>query len=297
MSAPKSEPAFVSAQAVADFYRRDGFQVLKTKSCWWYNQYRQSWYFVQFPLHRLIRPEPQELDEVFRQFPRALAVRFVSPRGDAGYPGAMWVQRAPFTLQDLKPKVRNHTRLGLKLCRIERMTFDRLVPLARQAHDDTTVRHGKKISATLGLNTALDSCNGYEAWGAFVGENLAAFMVTLTVEDWTHILVSRSVDQFLKYYPNNALIARILEEKFSQHDITAINYGWKSLTEPESLQRFKLSMGFVQESITQRIALRPWLRPLVNPVTGKILGSISRRSNSASFRRLYGIVQIAAMSA
>lgn len=296
MSAPNPELDFVCPDVIANFYSNDGFQVFHSKSCWWYNQYRQAGYFVQFPFHRLINPDRKELDEVFHHFPRALALRFISPRDALGYPSAMWVRRAAFGLQDLKSNVRNHTKLGLKHCKIERMTFEQLVPLARPAHDDTAKRHGQKVSAALGLDTKLDFCPGYEAWGAFVGGSLAAYMVTLTVEDWVHILVSRSMDRFLKYYPNNALIVTILEDKFSRRGIRAIHYGWESVAETESLQRFKLSMGFAKQPITQRIVIRPLLRPLVNPATRHIIEFVSRHSTSSSLQRLNGMIRIAALS-
>src|SRR5581483_8457044 len=146
MSAPKSKPDFISPDVIAKFYSQDGFRVLQSKSCWWYNQYRQSGYVVQFPFHRLVNPDRQEIAEVFHHFPRALALRFISPRDAVGYPSAMWVRRAPYDLGELKPKVRNHTKLGLKYCKIERLTFEQLVPLARPAHDDTIRRHGQPIS-------------------------------------------------------------------------------------------------------------------------------------------------------
>lgn len=293
MSAPNPEPGFISPDLIANFYSNDGFRVFQSKSCWWYNQFRRSGYIVQFPFHRLVNPDHQELDEVFHHFPRALALRFISPRDSVGYPSAMWVCRAPFKLQDLKPNVRNHTKLGLKHFKIERMTFEQLVPLARPAHDDTTMRHGQQVSARLGLEPNLDYCPGYEAWGAFVQGRLAAYMVTLTVENWVHILVSRSMNEFLKYYPNNAIIVTILEDTFSRTGITAVNYGWESLAETESLQRFKINLGFVREPIMQRVVLRPSLRPVLNPITRKIFESISRHSTSGSLQRLNRVIQIA----
>lgn len=295
MSALNPSVDFISPDVVADFYRQDGFQVFQSKSCWWYNQYRRASYIVQFPFHRLITPDARELEEVFKHFPHALAVRFVSPRDAAGYPSAMWVRRPPFTLQDLKPKVRNHTKYGLKHCKIEQMTFDRLVPLARQAHDDTTKRHGQEISLGLGLETNLDACPGYEAWGAFVQGLLVAYMVTLTVEDCVHILVGRSRDQFLKYYPNNALTATIFQEKFCHTNITAVNYGWESVVETEPLRHFKRSVGFAQEPIKQRIVIHPLLRPLVNPLNARILEIVSKHSTSGSVRKLNGMLRIASM--
>jgi hypothetical protein len=134
-------------------------------------------------------------------------------------------------------------------------------------------RHGAKKTDTisLGISEEMKECSAYEAWGAFVDEYLAAFLVTLCVEDWVYILVSRSANAYLKFYPNNALIFSVVQHFLSRPGVSAINYGWEALSPLESLDQFKLSMGFTKEPVRQCIVPAPWLKLLLNPVTCSII--------------------------
>jgi hypothetical protein len=140
-------------------------------------------------------------------------------------------------------------------------------------------RHGDKGAkepVSLGLSAALAECPAYEAWGAFVDDRLAAYMVTLWVEDWAHILVERSTTALLKHYPNNALVYTVTNELLSRPGVEVVSYGWEPLSASHaSLEQFKLSMGFSKEAVRQCIVLRPWLRPLANRPIRHAIGRLA----------------------
>jgi len=286
-----------SAEEVSLFLQSRGIKVVRTESGCWYAEYQQARILQSFPPQRLLTPTAAELRDVFKQFPRAIAARYIGPMKGRGKASFRWVYRRPFDLAKLTHKVRNRTRSGLKMCQIRNLGFQELIPLADESHRNTMERHGEKTPTSLGLSRELDQCRAYEAWGAFVNERLAAFLVTLWVEDWAHIIIQRSANAYLKYYPNNALVVTVLENLLTRHGVSVVNYGWESLSPSESLDYFKASMGFEQEPIRQRIALRSWLRGLLHPVICRILiKGFTLRSRGTFLERIPGFLRILADS-
>ena len=267
-------------EEIVSFFASRGHRVVQTASCWWYNEYRQERMLQSFPLHRRVSPGTDEVAEMFSNFPRALGFRFISSEDSRGHESFIWACRGPYELNSLTANNRSHVRRGLKRCEVRSMSFAELEELGREAHDDTMKRHQVNTSS-LGLDRTLENCQAYEAWGAFVDGHLAAYMVTLWVEDWVHILLNRSVSSYLKFYPNNAMIYSVVSELLSRPGVSAVSYGLEPLNGLESLEHFKLGMGFVKEPVRQRIVVARWLKPLLNTVTCRTVEAIARfgRSN------------------
>lgn len=255
---------------IAAFFRSRGVRVIKTRSCWWYNEYHQGYIYQSFPLHYLVDPNPDEAATVFREAPKALALRSTGTLDGSGKDSFLWVRRKPYELSILKGNIRNNIRRGLKHCQIRAISFNELVEKGWDAHQDTLKRHGK-ISGSLGLDAGLGDCPAYEAWGAFVDDQLAAYQVTLQVGDWAYLIVNRTADSFRKYHPNNALIYSVVAELLSRPDISTVTQGVGSLVEKAALDYSKSSMGFQKEPVRQRIIIRPSLRFLANKHTCRLV--------------------------
>jgi hypothetical protein len=173
------------------------------------------------------------------------------------------------------------------------MSWKELETVASEAHSDTMKRHQLNGMHSLGFGIYLEECPAYEAWGAFVGDDLAAFMVTLWVEDWVHILIQRSVSAQLKFRPNNALVFSVVKEMLSRQGVSAINYGLEPLTALESLEDFKLGMGFVKEPVCQRIVVTRWLKPLLNSATCRVVEAVaSLRPDNLRLQRVAGVCRL-----
>jgi len=122
---------------------------------------------------------------------------------------------------------------------------------------------------------------------------LAAYLVTLWVEDWAYILINRSANAYLRFYPNNALIFTVTQQLLSRPGISTVSYGWEPLYPLESLEHFKLRMGFAKEPVRQCIILTPWLRPLLNPVMCRAIEKVTTiRPNDHRLQRLAGLCRI-----
>lgn len=290
---PVNDP--IPPEDVVAFFSQNGYRVTRTASCWWYNEYHQSRVYFSFPPHRLVVPSDAEVGSVFRANPEALALRFLSPLSGQGRESFVWICRKPFDSTSPNGKSRNQIRRGLERCQVRTLTFDWLVHGGQEAHRDTMARHGQD-SGSLGLNSRLDDCPGYGAWGAFVDDNLAAYIVTLCVEDWAHILVNRSADAYLKFYPNNALVFTVAQELLSRPGVSTVSYGWEPLASRGTLDHFKSGMGFQKEPVRQRIILRPWLRPLLNSTVCRAIAKMAGLHPNDRLQRLAGFCRIVAES-
>ncbi len=257
----------MSPEELTAFFVGQGHSVVKTASCSWYNEYRQKRIYQSFPIHRLVAPGQDEIKEVFAKVPKAVALRFIGPIQSRGQKSFIWVCRRPYEIENLSANTRSHVRRGLKNCQIRSMSFEDLVTQGWEAHRDTAKRHGEAEPSSLGIEAKLDNCAAYEAWGAFVEGHLAAYIVTVWVEDWVHILINRSVNAYLKFYPNNALIFSVVREMLSREGVQAVSYGLEPLIAADSLERFKLAMGFAKEPVCQCVVMAPRLKLLLNPVT------------------------------
>ena len=258
----------MKAEAVLEFLMARGMKVVKTASCAWYNEYRQERVYQAFPLHRLITPSRAEIKEVFAKQPKAVAVRFLSAVDGPGRTTCLWVRRGDYDLASVHSKSRNQTRRGLERFEVRELGWNELAEKGWEAHRDTAARHGLQPPKSLGLDVGLGACAAYSAWGAFAGEDLAAYLVALKIDDWVEILVQRSANAYLKLYPNNALVFTAVKHYLSQPGVATVSYGLEGIEGmSSSLGHFKESMGFDRLPVRQKIVVRGWLNPLFNCVT------------------------------
>ncbi len=287
----------MSLEEIISFFAKRGHRVLQTSSCWWYDEYRQNRIYNSFPPHRLIEPTREEIAQVFRRAPSAFAIRFIGPRRSQRDESFIWVRRRPYDLTDLSSKSRNQTRRGMERCQVKRLSWDELVVLASEAHGDTMKRHGTNGAESLGFDVQLSECPAYEAWGSYIDGDLAAYAVILKVEDWVHILLHRSVTAHLKLRPNNALIFCMVKELLSSGNVSGVGYGLQPLTALDSLEHFKLGMGFAKEPVCQRIIMAPWLKLLLNPITSWPIEMVANLFPRVSrLQKVAGICRIARKS-
>jgi hypothetical protein len=286
---------YVPPEQVMEFFKQRQYKVIQTTSCWWYNEHRQNWLFYSFPLHRLIQPTREELSTIFRQAPGARVLRFISPSDCPDHTSFMWTARAPYDLSRLSANTRSKTRRGMKNCQVRPLSWDELIAHGEEAQRDTLVRRGARHAETIPLDVdqSFQNCSAYEAWGAYVDEQLAAYLVILRAEDWAYLLINRSANAFLKLYPNNALVYTAVHDLLSRPGISAVSYGWEPLTPLESLEQFKLSMGFEKTPVRQRVVLHPLISRFFQPFMARLIEQIAmRRPNNQRLQKLAGLCML-----
>lgn len=281
-----------SVENAVEFLRAQGRHVVRTESCWWYSAYNQTRVYYSFPPNRVVTPSQDEVKEVFKSASGVKILRYLSPATSTGKDSYIWTCRQPYSLQTLDSKARNQVRQGLKNCEIRSLSLSALESMGKRANAETMSRLGID-SGGLNFSHTMQTNSAYEAWGAFVDENLAAYIVTHRIEDWAYIQINRSVQEYLKHRPNNALVFTVINELLSRPGISTVSYGWEPLYSLDSLDHFKVGMGSVKEPVKQCALLVPWLRPVFSGFVCRTIEKVSeKRQHDQKLRQLSGICRL-----
>lgn len=285
----------MDAKEFADFYRLQGYKVIQTESCFWYEGSR--FFYQSIPYHWVITPSGEELRKVFFSG-IAVGLRYVTDVSSVGKESYIWVQdNRNYDFPSLEQKARNQTRRGLEKCRVERIDFDYLerhgFPLVR----DTLTRQGRN-PRTIGernweLLCRVSKLSDFEAWGAFANNKLAGFLIAGLVDRCFYILHQYSATNSLRSYPNNALIFAVTKNKLCDSTIGYISYGIQSLDveHTKGLDKFKSCMGFKKRPVKQSIRFNPIVKPIFGRITHQLVNGIHKiRPDSDFIRKLRGIL-------
>ena len=115
-----------------------------------------------------------------------------------------------YGIEGLSANTRSKVRRGLRRCDVRPVPFSEICEQGRQADRDTLSRQGR-VAGLTGTRwrrywQSAARTVGMEGWGAYVGKELAAFLVTVRLDDCVEFLLARSRSDRLDAYPNNALI-------------------------------------------------------------------------------------------
>jgi hypothetical protein len=276
-----------------DFLQRIGHEVREVDGVHWFNCGARV--FSSLPYHRDVDAHSIDLREILRS--DGLVARFGCPV-DQGVPSFRIVCDAKdYDFPLLRSRTRTQVRRGLEVCHVERIEFQQLQKLAMSLNADTLIRQGRKVPSDLQnywsryyQQAALTQ--GAEAWAAFVGADLAAYLISFMIDDVANLLIVRSSSQHLECYPNNALLFQFLSTRLKDSDVRMVSYGYESIqSDLGSLDQFKLGMGFRKDPVGQRIEFAPWLSPFINrftdAVTRRVLKSVG---SSETVSKLQGML-------
>lgn len=287
----------VTSQAYAGFLQALGHRVTRTPSAHWYDASR--WVALSAPPNREYTPAADELRTVMRTL-SCVGVRYAAPLPGPGKPSYQIVcDTSGYGLETLSANARSKVRRGLKRCRIEAVASSVGASAGRRAHADTVGRQGR-AGVLDGPRwdrfwTAVGATPGMEVWGAWCGEDLAAFLVSVTFADCVEFLLARSRSDYLGAYPNNALLFSVTEEMLTRRQVGRITFGLESLEEVGPLDQFKFGMGFRAEPLCQRVVLHPLLRAVLRlaPMRTAVRHWVARRDDAVFWRKAAGILRFA----
>ena len=227
--------------------KRKDRRVVKTASGYWYEPH--SFCFQNIPYHQAINPNKRELRDLFFKH-RAILVRFNSFANENTFPGYIWIcEKKNYDFTNLDAKAKNKTRRGLERNLVKEIDFNLLIKEGWTLIKDTAQRQQREADfATPGewvrYCEAAAGTPDFEAWGAFVQEHLAAFLVGAQIGDYYWILRQVSETVYLKNHPNNALIYIVTKSKLAKPTINKVSYGLDSVENTSGLNIFKQGMGF-----------------------------------------------------
>ena len=288
----------MNAATYADFLRATGHRVIATPSAHWYNASR--FFALSAPSNRTYTPADGEVRAVLRRMP-CLGVRFAAPLDGPGKASYQIVcDNRAYSLDALSGNVRSKVRRGLKRCEVGPVPLPVIATAGQQAHDDTLARQAR-AGVWAGDKwqrfwTAAAATPGFEGWGAWREGTLAAFLVTVTLEDSVEFLLARSCTDRLGAYPNNALLFQVTMEMLVHRRVREITFGLESLEPVGPLDEFKFAMGFRPQPLRQRVVFHPLVRALLRHagVRAVVRRWTRRRGDDAVFwRKAAGLLRFA----
>ena len=286
----------MNAEIYAEWLRRQGQRVIRTKSSYWHGQ---GWgVFQAFPYHWLIDPGRAELRDLMLRH-GALALRYSTPapdgqigdgqiedgrNGDGRNQDADRSRRQTrdscyhvvytgddYGFETLGAWTRKNVRRGLRNCSIEPISSARYLEQGWELRLDTLARQRRRVRETKrrwqSRYAAASGLDGFEFWAAEVRGRLAATLVTFPMDGWAYMLYQQCHSDYLREHVNNALSFVVTQTLIRRPHIHAIFYGMQSLDAPASVDEFKFRMGYEAKTVGQRIAFHPCLAPLVNHYT------------------------------
>ena len=285
----------MNPETFAEWLRRQGNQVVRTGSSYWYEA--SSRVYQAFPYHWLIQPAEDELSNFLRQ-EQAIGLRYSTPI-EAPYGCISYhaiYDAETYTIEGLDRRSRQNIRKGLKNCTVEQISLERLAEEGWQLELDTQHRQGSQAKqdeqAWRQRYLAAADLPGFEAWGALVDGQLAATLLTFQMEDCCEMLSQQCLREFLNARVNNALTFVVTETMVNRPGINSIFYALHSLDAPASVDEFKFRMGYRAKPVRQRVVFHPWIDPLVNGTLHKaVLGLAQRYPAKRSLAKTEGMLR------
>jgi hypothetical protein len=263
----------------AEWLLRKGHKIYRSPSSYWFDAGPRT--YQAFPYHWVISPQPGELEEVLTRC-SAIALRCSTPADSAyGYPSYHVIQDDPsYDFRFIHKKTRQNIRNGLKRFRIEETSIRDYVKsswrlqidtVKRQRRDEFVPEHEwqRRYLAAEGLP-------GFHAWGAVADGAIVATMFAFISERCCQFLSTQCDREFLKSKVNNALSYVAIRDAFQNKAAESVFYALQSLDAPDSVDEFKLRMGFKIKPVRQRVLVHPRLRYLANPISYQCIKALQK---------------------
>jgi hypothetical protein len=285
----------MTPEIFAEWLVRQGYRVMRTPSSYWFNQGPRV--YQAFPYHWVIEPSRDEVLDFLRRY-KAVGLRYSTPleqtTGAISYHAVY--DKPTYGLEQLSKWSRKNVRRGLKNCRVEPISFEQLAEEGWRLQLDTLARQGRqlhvdKLTWCKRCWSAAD-LPGFEAWGAFAGDQLAASVITFQMEDCVYMLYQQCLREYLEAHVNNALSFMVTQTMLGRLGISLILYGLHSLDAPASIDEFKFRMGYTARPVRQRVVFHPMFAPLVNRASHGILKQLRRwRPGNPTLAKMEGMMR------
>ncbi|MDR3591530.1 MAG: hypothetical protein P4N41_17890 [Negativicutes bacterium] len=263
----------------SDFFRAIGHKVFSSQSSDWYEV--QKGMLFSIPYHHLIDPSKDELDDLLERS-GAIALRYPTHTTGFGFDSTLAMCDARgYSLDTLNRKVRNRVKKGAANFDVRQFDITELKMEALALNKITCARQNRNDPKT-NINYWTRLCEsvksaGVIAVGAFAQERLGAYALVIETPPTVEIILQCSDTELLDLCPNNILTYEItrkyLEDPASQ---MVVSYGLGSLEETDSLDHFKIGMGYRLDAIKQCIYFRKKIGWIVNTPLLSFIESITK---------------------
>ncbi len=247
-----------------------GKRIVKTKNCWWEEARRFG--YIAAPSGLPIRVPPRDIRYMFWTG-RAMAVRVFSSQPEEGDPTFYHAcVDHNYNLSSLKSEARRKVLRGLENCQVRKLDKSDLSILLEEGLkiNQSALTRQKRVGQDVfrdaekwgRLLEAYKSMSEVRIYGAFFQNQLCAYLVIFQFGSKALYLHSLSATEFLRYYPNNALLFYATKDIMQNQSIDEFYVGLESLSSQNSLNEFTVNLGFQRFPIFQQLLLHPLLKPL-----------------------------------
>ena len=285
----------MTGEILAEWLRRRGSRIIRGAGSLWYDAGARV--FQPVPFHQVFSPADHELRALMRDA-GAVGLRYsTSPDAPEGLLSYHVVFDAgAYTIDNIGPRTRNKVRRGLRASRVAPISLDDLAHKGWLLQRDTLERQGRsqsmKQAEWVALCRAAHDLPGFEAWGAYVGDELAASMLIARVDDVVSVLTSQSHRAYLDHYVNNALCFTVSSDVLSRPGVRAVFYSTHSLDAPPSVDEFKFLMGYRARPVRQRVCFNGIVAPLMNSLSHKVIRRmLQARPESVTLSKAEGLLR------
>jgi hypothetical protein len=278
----------------AEWYRRQGYHVIQSANSYWYDAGPRV--YQAFPFGWLIEPTENELQEMMRKY-GILSLRYSTPLEAAiGKVSYHVTLSNPYSMDLLRSQARNAVKRGLPKCEIERVPFERVAEEGWSLQRDTLDRQGRTASMSEAewsrICLSAVGLDGFEAWAAVVGGELAAALIVSQIDDTFYVPYAFSHRKFLDLYVNNTLFYSVSCNLLARGGIKSIFFTVQSLDAPKTVDDFKFRMGFHAKAVRQRVVFTRFLEPFVTNSTHRVVnGLVKRFPEKGSLAKLEGMMR------
>ena len=275
----------MNAEIFAEWMRRQGHQVYRTASSYWYDAGPHV--LQAFPYHWLITPDQKEIRDLMVKH-GIIALRYSTPLDfPPGTVSYHVVLHMPYELDKLKSQTRNGVKRGLEYFQIEQISFTRLATEGWALQYDTLVRQDRLRSMKQAewecLCRAADGLPGFEAWGATSRGELAGAVIICHIGNIFSVPYAMSRSCYLSSHVNNALFYSVSCDILQRRGVSGVFFTVQSLDAPPDVDEFKFRMGFESKAVRQRVDFHPFISPFVTPAVHAWLQKLVRLDPSNPF--------------
>lgn len=287
----------LDGEGMSRFYTAAGVQTFHSGDHYWYEAGPR--FLMGMPPHRTVVLDRASAREILRET-GAAGIRYLTEPEGGGVLSYRTVARgADYGIERLSSNARSRVRRGLKRNEVRRILGSELADEGEQAFVETMRRQerfsSRAIESWRRLLSAVDSEPACEVWTAWHEGQLAAYLITIRIEDICEFFQARSRNDLLRSYPNNALIYHVAQHMLCERGVREISFGIETVSDDRGVEGFKASLGFGRHPVHQRVVFHPALAGVlaVPGVRTFIERSAEWGSVPEAWRKAAGLVRLA----
>jgi hypothetical protein len=265
----------MNAHYFAQFYETAGYQVIRTKTGYWYSL--SPYIYQSLPPNHLIDPSEEELEQLFRQS-KLLGAQFPSFRNAGTETGFFVVRDKGYGLHFTQRQFRQHVQKGMRHCEVREIDFDDLYRHDMSVNQDAMARRKYKMPRFTDPKLWRRFCDagkntpGAGTKGSFIQGKLASYLMYFLADKTCHGLHMMSRADMRAYCPNHALYYEYTKELISREGVEAVTTGFQAVPPLGQVDQFKRHAGYQKEIFYISLVLRPAIESLLlNRMTDAVL--------------------------